>query len=187
MRAATVLSYDMSTGKNARQQAGTVEANALRIDTDKAEQIIEALNRDLASTYVLYHQLRKHHWNVEGAQSGDLHAFLGEAAARAEGQADLMAERVQTLGGVPVAGPAEQESRAYVAFEGEDVYDIRSSLENDLESLGTIIENVREHVGLADDLGDYGTAELLRESLESLEDDAHEIDHYLEDDSLVQR
>ena len=177
----------MSTGKNARQQAGTIEENALRIDTEKAEQIIEALNRDLASAYVLYHQLRKHHWNVEGAESGDLHAFLGEAAARIEEQADVIAERIQTLGGVPVGGPAEQEKRAYVEFEGEDVYDIRSSLENDLETFGDIIENVREHVGLADDLGDYGTAELLRESLESLEDDAHEIDHYLEDDTLVQR
>ena len=177
----------MSTGKNARQQAGTVEENPLRIDTEKAEQIIDALNRDLASAYVLYHQLRKHHWNVEGAESGDLHAFLGEAAERVEGRADRIAERVQTLGGVPVAGPAEQEARAYIEFEGEDVYDIRSSLENDLDAFGDLIENVREHVGLADDLGDYGTAELLREALEDFEDDAHEIDHYLQDDTLVQR
>ena len=176
----------MSTGKNARQQAGTIEENALRIDTEKAEQIIEALNRDLASAYVLYHQLRKHHWNVEGAESGDLHAFLGEAAARIEEQADVIAERIQTLGGVPVAGPAEQEKRAYVEFEGEDVYDIRDSLEADLESYGDVIEHVREHVGLATDLGDYATAELLREVLEDLEDDAHDIDHYLENDTLVQ-
>lgn len=177
----------MSTGKNARQQADTVEENALRIDTDKAEQIIEALNRDVASTYVLFHQLRKHHWNVEGAESGDLHEFLGNAAERVEGQADFIAERVQMLGGVPVAGPSTQEERAYIEFEGEDVYDARTSLENDLDALGDIIENVREHVGLADDLGDYGTAELLREALEDLEDDAHEMDHYLEDDTLVQR
>ena len=177
----------MSTGKNARQQAETVEGNALRIDQEKAEQIVQALNRDLASAYVLFHQLRKHHWNVEGAESGDLHEFLGEAAERVEGQADSIAERIQTLGGVPVAGPAEQESRAYIAFEGEDVFDARTSLEHDLDAFGDVIENVREHVGLADDLGDYGTAELLREALEDFEDDAHEIDHYLEDDTLVQR
>ena len=175
----------MSTQKTARQRSDTVEENAVRIDTEKAEQIVDALNRDLASTYVLYHQVRKHHWNVEGAESGDLHDFLDDAAETLEGHADAIAERAQALGGVPVAGPAEQEARAYVEFEGEDVYGIRDSLEADLEAYGDVIENVREHVGLATDLGDYATAELLREALEDLEDDAHEIDHYLENDTLV--
>jgi len=57
----------MSTQKETRQRAGTVEENALRLEPEKAEQIIEALNVDLADAYVLYHQLHKHHWNVEGA------------------------------------------------------------------------------------------------------------------------
>jgi len=176
----------MSTQKTARQKADTVEENAVRIDTEKAEQIIDALNRDLASTYVLFHQVRKHHWNVEGAESGDLHDFLDDAAGTLEDHADAIAERAQALGGVPVAGPAAQEERAYIEFEGEDVYGIRDSLEADLEAYGDVIENVREHVGLATDLGDYATAELLREALEDLEDDAHDIDHYLENDTLVQ-
>jgi len=176
----------MSTQKEARQHADEVEENALNIDTEKAEQIIEALNRDLASAYVLYHQLRKHHWNIEGAESGDLHDFLDDAAGTMEGHADSVAERAQALGGVPVAGPAKQAEHAYVDFEGEDVYDIRTSLENDLDAYGELIENVREHVGLAEDLGDYATSELLRGVLEDLEDDAHDIDHYLEDDTLVQ-
>ncbi|QKY19902.1 DNA starvation/stationary phase protection protein [Halolamina sp. CBA1230] len=176
----------MSTQKTARQRADTVEENAVRIDTEKAEQIVDALNRDLASTYVLYHQVRKHHWNVEGAESGDLHDFLGDAAETLEDHADSIAERAQALGGVPVSGPAAQEEHAYVEFEGEDVYAIRDSLEADLDSYGDVIENVREHIGLATDLGDYATAELLREVLEDLEDDAHHIDHYLENDTLVQ-
>jgi len=175
----------MSTQKSVRQQAGTVEENAVRIDTEKAEQIIEALNRDLAAAYVLYHQLRKHHWNVEGAEFNDLHEFLGDAAETAEGDADAIAERVQALGGVPASGPAALEEHAPIDFEGEDVYDVRTSLESDLESYGTVIETVREHVGLAEDLEDYATSELLRDVLEHLEDTAHEIDHYLEDDTLV--
>jgi len=59
----------MNTQKTTRQAADTVESNALRLDTEKAEQIIDALNTDLADAYVLYHQLHKHHWNVEGAGS----------------------------------------------------------------------------------------------------------------------
>ncbi|MFR9705103.1 ferritin-like domain-containing protein, partial [Aeromonas sanarellii] len=67
--------------------------------------------------------------------------------------ADIIAERAQAIGGVPIAGPANQEEHATVEFEGEDVYDIRTSLENDLEIYGDIIESLREHIELAGNLG----------------------------------
>lgn len=175
----------MSTKESLRREAGTVEENAVRIDTDKAEQVIEALNIDLAATYVLYHQLRKHHWNVAGAEFEQLHDWFDDAAEDAEHNADDIAERVQALGGVPISGPSSLEDHAPVEFEGEDVYSVRASMENDLEMYGEIIETVREHVSFAEDLGDYTTSEILRETLEDLEDDAHEIEHFLENDTLV--
>lgn len=175
----------MSTQQTIRQEPGTVEDNPLRLPTEKAEQIIDALNTDLAAVYVLYHQLRKHHWNVEGAEQRDLHLFLGEAAGEIEEAADALAERVQALGGVPIAGPTALEDASPVAFEGEEVYDIRTSLEHDLDMYGDIIETAREHIDLAESLGDFGSAELLRGQLLDLEEHAHTIDHYLEDDTLV--
>lgn len=175
----------MSTQKTVRQQADSVEENALRLDQEKAAQIVDALNADLADSYVLYHQLKKHHWNVEGAEFRDLHLFFEEAYENIEEGADIIAERAQAIGGVPIAGPANQESHATVEFEGEDVYDIRTSLENDLEIYGDIIESLREHTELATNLGDHATAEILREILVEVEDDAHHIEHYLEDDTLV--
>ena len=175
----------MSTQKNVRKEAGTVEENELRLEHGKAEQIVDALNTDLASTYVLYHQLKKHHWNVEGAEFRDLHLFLGDAAGNAEEAADEIAERLQALGGAPVSSPTAQAEASIVEHEDEDVYDIRTSLENDLEVYGDIIESLREHVELATDLGDHATAEILREILVQTEEDAHHIDHYLEDDTLV--
>ncbi|QHS16551.1 DNA starvation/stationary phase protection protein DpsA [Halopenitus persicus] len=175
----------MSTNESLRREAGTVEENAVRIDTDKAEQVIEALNTDLAATYVLYHQLRKHHWNVAGAEFEQLHDWFGDAAEDAEDNADDIAERVQALGGVPISGPSALSDHAPVEFEGEDVYNVRTSMENDLAMYGEIIETVREHISLAEDLGDYATSEILRDTLEDLEDDAHELEHFLEDDTLV--
>jgi DNA-binding ferritin-like protein len=174
----------MSSQRTVLHEAGTVEENNLRLDTEKAEQVRDALTPALAATYVLYHQLRKHHWNVEGAEYRDLHLFLGNAAESAEEAADEIAERVQAIGGVPVSGPAAMEEHAPVEFEGEDVYDIRSSLENDLEMYGDLIETVRDHVELAENLGDHATGQMLREQLVDLEEFAHTIDHFLGDDSL---
>ncbi len=176
----------MSTQKSVRQEFGTVEENPVRFDREKAEQIVEALNTDLAATYVLYHQLYKHHWNVEGAQYRDLHLFFEEAAKDAQEGADEIAERIQALGGVPISGPAAMEDHSPVEFEGEHVYDIRTSLEHDLEMYGDIIETVREHVDLAASLGDHATAQILREQLVVLEDYAHEVEHFLEHDSLTE-
>jgi len=175
----------MSTQKTVLQQFGTVEDNELRLDAEKATQVIDALNTALAATYVLYHQLKKHHWNVEGAEFRDLHLFLGDAAGRAEEAADELAERAQALGGTPVAGGKALEEHAPVAPEGEDVYDIRTSLANDLELYGDIIESLRDHIELATNLGDHATAETLRGILVEVEEDAHHIEHYLEGDTLV--
>lgn len=175
----------MSSQRTVRQEFGTVGENPVRLDEGKAEQGADALNVDLAATYVLYHQLRKHHWTVAGAEREQLHDWFDDAAEDAEENADEMAERVVALGGVPVSGPAALEDHAPVTFEGEDVYDVRTSMENDLEMYGDVIESVREHVLLVENLGDYATSEVLREHLEDLEEDAEDLRGFLADDTLV--
>ncbi len=175
----------MSTQETVRRQAGSVEETALRIEPEKAEQLVDALNTDLAATYVLYHQIKKHHWNVEGAEFLEVHEYLGEIAADLEESADMIAERAQAIGGVPLSGGANYEDHAPIEPEADDVYGIRTSLENDMDAFGVIIESLRDHIALANDLGDYATEELLRETLETAEEHAHHLEHYLEDDTLV--
>ncbi|MDY6817048.1 MAG: DNA starvation/stationary phase protection protein DpsA [Halobacteriales archaeon] len=175
----------MSTQKSIRREAGSVHENPVRLDEEKVEQIVDALNTDLADAYVLYHQLHKHHWNVEGAEHRDIHVFLQEAYEDIEEAADDVAERIQAIGGVPHASMTALSEAATLEPEDEDVYDIRSSLENDLEMYGDVIESYRQHIELTERLGDHATAQMLREQLMDLEEHAHVIDHYLEDDTLV--
>jgi len=175
----------MGAQQKVRREADTVGENPVRLDEDKAEQIVDALNTDLADAYVLYHQLHKHHWNVEGAEHLDIHEFLQEAYEDVEHAADDIAERIQALGGVPHASMTALSDAATVSPEDEDVYDIRTSFENDIEMYGSVIESYREHIKLAEDLGDPATGEMLREQLVDLEEHTHVIDHYLEDDTLV--
>jgi starvation-inducible DNA-binding protein len=178
----------MSTQKDrqVRREFGSVEeSEALSIDEDRAEQIVDALNTDVANGYVLYHQLKKHHWNVEGAEFLELHRFLEEAYVNIEEGTDVIAERAQAIGGVPVSGMESLLDHATIEAEDDDVYDARTSLQNDMELYSEMIESMREHVKLANNLGDFTTEEVLREVLETMEEDAHHFEHYLEDDSLV--
>ena len=176
----------MSTQDTVRRTADSVEGSeALQIDEDCTVQVVEALNTDLAASYVLYHQLKKHHWTVEGAEFLQLHEYLGEVAADVELAANEFAERAQAIGGVPLSGGATFEAHAPLDPEGPDVYDVRTSLRHDVEMMATMIETMRDHVALAHDLGDYATEEILRAELATLEEHAHHLEHYLEDDTLV--
>jgi len=179
------MSYQESES-SLRQEFGTVdESPALRIEADRAEQVIDALNADLAASYVLYHQLKKHHWNVEGAEFLELHLFLEEAYESVEEHSDALAERAQAIGGVPIAGPENLAEHSYVDFEGEDVYDVRTSFANDMEAFGDIVEHFRDHIELTNSLGDYASEEVLRAAITDYEDYAHHLEHYLEDDTLA--
>lgn len=175
----------MSVQRGIRRQAGSVHENPVKLDRDKVEQIVDALATDLGDLYVLYHQLHKHHWNVEGAEHLEIHRWLQEAYEDVEAAADEVAERIQSIGGVPPASMPALTDRASLEPEDEDVYDIRTSLENDLDLYGELIDQYRNHIELVDGLGDYATGEILRDQLVEFEDHAHVIHHWLEEDTLV--
>lgn len=170
-----------------RQEWGTTSDNELRIDRDDAEAIVDALAVDHAGSFNLFYLLRKHYWTAEGAEHEDVADVLGDAYRRVREINDDLAVRIVELGGIPPNTPPTIQERAEVHLEAEDLYDLRASMEGDLEGYATLIASVRDHVELVEERGDAATGELLRDRLEVLEADAHEIERLLEDDTLVLR
>jgi starvation-inducible DNA-binding protein len=170
-----------------RQEWGTVGENELRIDREDAEVIVDALSVDHAGAFNLFYLLRKHYWTAEGAEHDEVADFLEDAYKRVRDINDDIATRIVKLGGIPPNTPPTIQDHAEVHLEAEDLYDLRVSLEGDLEGYATLIESMREHVAVAEKRGDATTGELLRDRLEDLEDDADEIARLLEDDTLVLR
>jgi DNA-binding ferritin-like protein len=170
-----------------RREWDTMAGNELGIDPDAAAEVVGALNRNLSGLYVLFNQLRKHYWTIEGAESGDVESFLKGATDRMAEATDDLALRVHALGGVPVNGPMGIRQHALLRIEESDVYDARSALGNDLACYAELAVSLREAIELADDLGDETTVELLRGTLLEIEEDANRIEKYLADDSLATR
>ena len=168
-----------------RQEWDTVGMNELRIDQESAERIVEALNAELSGLYILFNQVRKHYWLVEGAESRNVGDFLEAAADRLTEMTDDLAIRVHALGGVPVCGPMGIRQHAPIHIEAPHHYDVRSSLDRDLDGYATLAVQLRDHIELVEQLGDEATGELLREHLKTLEEDAHTLEKYLDDDTLV--
>lgn len=166
-----------------RQEWGTVTPNALRIAD--ADEIIEALSVDYAGSFNLFYLLRKHYWTAEGAEFNDVAEFLRDAYKRVRAINDALAVRIVELGGIPPNTPPTIQDYAEVHLEAEDLYTLRASLEGDLDGCATLVASLRAHIRLADERGDSGTAQRLRDHLSPIEEIAHEIEHFLEDDALV--
>ena len=177
----------MATQRELRQEVNVVRDNPFGLPQETASQIVEALNQDLASMFTLYHQYHKHHWIVEGAQFLELHLLLEEHYNQLHAQFDAVAERIVALGGLPVTGPTAIEQHAYIKHEAEGMLNLRDMIQHDVEAESQIAAKMREHISLANRLGDYGTESLLKGFLEEGEKRASFLEKHLMRESLSKR
>lgn len=61
------------------------------------EQLVNQMKVVLASTFAFYLKAHNFHWNVEGPDFAQYHAFLGDLYAETWGAVDLIAEHIRTL------------------------------------------------------------------------------------------
>ncbi|KAA2216711.1 MULTISPECIES: Dps family protein [Maribacter] len=79
-----------------------MKLNSIGLETDKSEEISKDLNLLLANFQRYYQNLRGIHWNIKGKRFFDLHLKFEELYTDANAKVDMLAERILTLGGVPM-------------------------------------------------------------------------------------
>ncbi len=85
------------------QSFDSVRRNPLALDESVAAASIDSLNQLLADTMTLRDLYKKHHWQVSGPTFYMLHLLFDKHFGEQAELVDLLAERVQTLGGVAIA------------------------------------------------------------------------------------
>jgi starvation-inducible DNA-binding protein len=166
------------------QKFEDIDKNPIALSEDYTKQIIEQLNTDIASHFITFYQLKKQHWIVEGPDWKHISAALDTYAKTNLELAEELAERITLLGGIPVSNPSRFEALSYVQFEGEHKYNLRTMLENDLRAEQNLITSIRERIDFAKENRDHGIDDLLKDVLEGHEKTAHELHHYLQEQSL---
>ncbi len=174
----------MAMQNEVKQKLGDVSGGALGLSQDVCRQVCDLLNTDLASEFVLYHQYKKHHWVVEGTEFASLHKFLDTHADGVREIADKTAERITYMHGVPYSKMSTMEQKAFIQCEGDDVYDLRSMLEHDLQANITVVQKFRQQVEQCQGYKDFGTQFCLMEWITKHETWIHELDSLLADESL---
>lgn len=166
------------------QEYDEVESNPLMLDETVTKQVINLLNQDLASLYVLHHQYHKHQWVVEGPQFRELEQLFAMHAEQVELAAVEVGERVNALGGVPAAAMRKQLEVAYLDEEPDGILQLRDMLERDVACERTIATTLRDHIRSVTELGDWGTEDLLKSTLQATEKRASFVQKHLERESL---
>ncbi len=79
-----------------------MKLNSIGLSAEKSIVLSEDLNKLLASFQQYYQNLRGIHWNIKGKRFFDLHVKFEELYTDANMKIDEIAERILTLGGVPL-------------------------------------------------------------------------------------
>jgi starvation-inducible DNA-binding protein len=121
----------------------------------------QLLNRILADSLVLAALYKKHHWLMRGHTFYPLHLLLDKHAGEQTELVDLLAERVQTLGGVAVADPRHVAEITTVPRPPDGAEEVPAMLSRLLEAHEIIITKARDAITRTTANRDDGTNDLL--------------------------
>ncbi len=143
------------------QQYGTVRDLPIALDREVRKQSGEIINQVLADTIILYNLYKKHHWLMRGHTFYQLHLLLDKHADEQLELVDVMAERVQTLGGIAVADPRHVAEITKIKRPPNGAEEVPAMLARLLEAHELIIGEVHQAIKETAESGDDGTNDLL--------------------------
>lgn len=121
----------------------------------------ELLNEILADTTVLYALYKKHHWNVAGPTFYQLHLLFDKHAEEQLELVDVLAERVQTLGGIAVGDPRHAAELTTIERPPDGAEDVPAMITRLLRAHEAIIGKVRDGIEATEKTKDWGTNDIL--------------------------
>ncbi|MBB5319801.1 Dps family protein [Marinobacter oulmenensis] len=134
--------------------------NFIGLDTEKTQNLADALNNLLSNYQIFYMNVRGYHWNIKGDNFFELHAKFEELYDDLLLKIDEIAERVLTLGHRPAHAYSTYMEKSEVP-ERKDVSDGKEAVGDIVESMGKLIAKQRQLLNLAGDAEDEGTASLM--------------------------
>ena len=175
----------MSESQTQLRNFGQVYDNPVMLERSVTEPVCEGLNVALASFQALYLQYQKHHFVVEGAEFYMLHQFFGESYEQVQSHVHDVGERLDGIGGVPVASFNKLAQLCCFEPEEDGVFNCRAMVEHNLVAEQAMITLIRRQATQAESLGDRATRYLYETILLKTEERAYHLAHFLAHDSLT--
>ncbi|HJU84757.1 MAG TPA: DNA starvation/stationary phase protection protein [Holophagaceae bacterium] len=124
--------------------------------------VIDHLNAELATAWVLSFNAKRYHWMVSGPHFRDYHLRFDDLFGAVDGTIDELAERIRMLGGTPITTPGQMEKFSKVKpSDPSKPLDAKGMLKEALAGEEAAIALMHAGIELADGANDPGTADLL--------------------------
>lgn len=144
------------------QAYGTVShALPLELEEDVRLEMTEQLNQLLADTMTLRDLYKKSHWQVAGPTFYQLHLLFDKHYGEQVEIVDLIAERIQLLGGISLAMAPDIAETTRIERPPRGREEVPVQISRLLDAHQLIIGQCREVAKRADEVGDDGTNDLV--------------------------
>jgi starvation-inducible DNA-binding protein len=108
---------------------------------------------------------KKHHWQVSGPTFYSLHLLFDKHYQEQAELVDMIAERIQSLGGVSIAMPQDVTEMTKLSRPPRGREEVPVQISRLLEGHQTILEEARKSAAQAAERGDDGTNDLFVSSV----------------------
>ncbi|WP_413374707.1 Dps family protein [Alkalihalobacillus sp. 1P02AB] len=132
------------------------------------DKVSTILNKQVANWSVLFIKLHNYHWYVKGPQFFTLHEKFEELYNEAATHIDELAERLLALKGKPVATMQEYLETASIK-EAKKELTADDMVSDIVDDFNILINELKEGMEAAEELGDETTADMLLAIHQSLE------------------
>jgi len=143
------------------QAFGTIRPLPQGLDTERLAPIVDDLNQLLADTMTLRDMYKKHHWQVVGPTFYALHLLFDKHFGEQVELVDLLAERIQLLGGLSIAMAPDVAEMTRVERPPRGREEVPVQISRLLEAHELILKFAHEAARRAQAAGDDGTNDLL--------------------------
>lgn len=132
-----------------------------KLPEETRRKVSETLNQRLAEGLDLHAQIKVAHWNVKGPQFPSLHPLFETFAIGLAAHNDALAERAVTLGGRAYGTSRHVAKASRLPEYPQDTVRGMDHVRLLAERIEAYLDGVRESRGVAEQLGDTDTVDLL--------------------------
>jgi len=143
------------------QRFGSLRLLPIALSAEARGLSAQLLNAILADTTILYALYKKHHWLVAGPTFYQLHLLFDKHAEEQLELIDVIAERIQSLGGIAVGDPRHAAELTTIPRPPDGAEEVPVMISRLLDAHEIIIEKVRKALDATEKSKDLGTNDLL--------------------------
>ncbi len=143
------------------QEYDTVIRLPIGMEKETCLKSVKMLNTVLADTMTIRDMYKKHHWQVAGHTFYQLHLLFDKHYEEQAELVDLLAERVQRLGGITLAMAADVAEETNIERPPRGREEVPVQISRLLEAHEIILKEARKFAKDADENDDDGTNDLL--------------------------